>query len=63
MEVARLLHKCGMLAKRTDEKRLAVKYVPKVGSIQSYALSRVYFGRSTSFAGEPFFTVHDGGQP
>lgn len=62
-QIAKVLNDRGLLAKRTDAKRLAVRYVPKVGHIQAYALSRTHFGRSTSTAGESPFTVHDGGRP
>jgi hypothetical protein len=62
-QIAKILNDRGLLAKRGSATRLAVGYVPKVGHFQAYALPRAHFGRSTSAAGEPFFTVHDGGQP
>jgi PAS domain-containing protein len=61
-QISRVLNDRGLLAKRTDAKRLAVRYVPKVGYVQAYALSRAHFGRSTNVAGESPFTVHDGGR-
>jgi hypothetical protein len=60
--IAKALNERGLLAKRGSTTRLAVGYVPKVGYIQAYALSRTHFGRSTSTAGESPFTVHDGGR-
>jgi hypothetical protein len=62
-QIAKVLNDRGLLAKRTDAKRLAVRYVPKVGYVQAYALSRAHFGRSANAAGEAPFTVHDGGRP
>ncbi|KJB91507.1 DNA primase [Skermanella aerolata KACC 11604] len=62
-QIAKVLNDRGLLAKRTDAKRLAVRYVPKIGHVQVYALSRAHFGRSTNAAGEAPFTVYDGGRP
>jgi hypothetical protein len=59
VEIARVLDQQGLLAKRESERRLAVRYVPKVGKVQCYALSRAEFGLGA--ADEARFTVHDGG--
>jgi len=58
-----VLNDRGLLSKRTNEKRLAVKYVPDVGHVQCYALQRAVFGRpdeSNKQSGKPAFTVHEG---
>jgi hypothetical protein len=59
VEIARLLDKRGLLAKRTDAKRLTVKYIPKQGGVQAYALSRSHFGHSSSTLGDTFNSVQD----
>ena len=41
--------------------RLTVRYVPKVGHVQCYALRRDAFGRSDREE-EPEFTVYQGGR-
>jgi hypothetical protein len=45
-EVASILARRGLLAKRTETDRLYVRFVPKVGRVEAYALSRSQFGRS-----------------
>jgi hypothetical protein len=59
-EIARILDKRGLIATRGRE-RLAVRYVPKVGHVQCYALRRDAFGRSDREE-EPEFTVYQGGR-
>jgi hypothetical protein len=59
-EIARILDERELLA--THERgRLTVRYVPKVGHVQCYALRRAAFGRSDREQ-EPEFTVYQGGR-
>jgi hypothetical protein len=62
-EVASILSRRGFIAKRTEADRLYVRFVPKVGRIEAYALSRSQFGRSNHVT-EPgsSFSVHQGGR-
>jgi Domain of unknown function (DUF927)/Toprim domain len=60
-QIARLLNEKGYLAKRDSAKRLAVRYVPRVGKSQCYALSRERFGWG-SVEEEPELTVVQGGR-
>jgi hypothetical protein len=59
-EIARLLDQRGLLAAR-ERQRLALRYVPKIGHVQNYALRRSEFGRLDR-AKEHEFTVRDGGR-
>ena len=59
--IIKALNERGSLSKRTNEKRLAVKYVPNVGHVQCYALRRAVFGRPDE-SNEPALTVHKGGR-
>jgi hypothetical protein len=43
--LAQALWDRGFLSQRRDERRIAVKYVPQIGHVQSYALKREHFGR------------------
>ena len=45
--LARVLDERGLLTRRTDAKRLAVRYVPKLGKGSWYALCRTAFGRTS----------------
>jgi hypothetical protein len=63
--VAELLDRRGLLARRHDAKRRAVRWVPRVGRVDCYALRRDAFGRRDAVAepaDEPVFTVHEGGR-
>jgi phage/plasmid primase-like uncharacterized protein len=60
-QIARVLDERGYLAKRDSAKRLAVRYVPKVGKSQCYALSKERFGWG-SVEEEPELTVVQGGR-
>ncbi|MGI3900537.1 MAG: DUF927 domain-containing protein [Janthinobacterium lividum] len=44
--IVKNLSDAGMIAKTKDPKHLYVSYVPKVGPVKAYALSRAEFGRS-----------------
>jgi len=44
-EVASILARRGLIAKRTEADRLYLRFVPKVGRVEAYALSRSHFGR------------------
>ena len=57
LHLARLLADRSMLARR-DKDRFTVRYVPKIGHVQCYALRRCDFGRTAA----PAFTVHEGGR-
>jgi hypothetical protein len=61
-QVASILNRREMLAKRTEADRFYVRYIPKVGRIDSYALRRSEFGRSESAWDTETFTVHAGGR-
>jgi hypothetical protein len=56
-QVAAILNRHGLLAKRTEADRLYVRYIPKVGRIESYALHRSEFGRSTRASDTGAFTA------
>jgi phage/plasmid primase-like uncharacterized protein len=58
-QIARVLDEKGYLAKRDSTKRLAIRYVPKVGKTQCYALSKKRFGWGSDE--EPEVTVVHGG--
>ena len=45
-QVAPILHRRGLIARRTEGDCLYVRFVPKVGKVQAYALSRAQFARS-----------------
>jgi hypothetical protein len=49
-EIGRILDETGLLSRRGSDKRRAVKYVPKVGAIQAYALRRAEVGRPEAIA-------------
>ena len=55
--LARVLDGRGLLARRADERRLAIRYINGIGKGSWYALSRAEFGRST--ADTRGFTVHE----
>jgi hypothetical protein len=44
--IARVLLNRGLIAKRPSDKRIAVRYVPKFGHVNCYALRRELFGRN-----------------
>jgi hypothetical protein len=58
--LARALDDRGLLTRRTDAKRLAVRYVAGLGRGSWYALCRKAFGRRSE--PEPAFKVHEGGR-
>jgi hypothetical protein len=60
-QIARFLDEKGYLGKRESQKRLAVRYVPKVGKCQCYALSKERFGWGSDEE-EPELTVVQGGR-
>jgi hypothetical protein len=63
-EAASILARRGLIAKRTEADRLYVRFVPKVGRVEAYALSRSHFGRCSD-ATDPDTTlnvVHQGGR-
>jgi len=59
-EIARILDQRGLLAEH-ETGRLTIRYVPRVGHVQCYALLRSVFGRSERVK-DPEFTVHEGGR-
>lgn len=62
--IAKALNGAKMLAKTKSERNFAIFWVPKVGALKAYALSRDHFGRGPG--GEPeqeeTFKVHAGGR-
>lgn len=60
IEIARALDRQGFIVKRKGERHLAVAYVPKVGKVAAYALSREEFGRAAR--PEPLIAVYAGGR-
>ncbi len=61
-ELAAALDEAGHLYKRDDAKRPYVRYVPKLGKVQAYALRRPTYGRSGFVADQDQFRVYDGGR-
>jgi hypothetical protein len=59
-EIARILGERGLLAAH-ERGRVTVRYVPKGGHVQCYALRRDAFGRSDREK-EAEFTVYQGGR-
>jgi hypothetical protein len=49
-QIAGLLQRRGHLSRRGDQKRIAIRYVPKIGHIDCYALKRKVFGRTDAIA-------------
>ena len=60
IEIGRALDAQGYIAKTKDADCYFVSFVPKIGKIKAYALSRSAFGRTTRE--EPAFAVHSGGR-
>ena len=60
LEIGRALDAQALIAKRKAADCYFVKFVPKVGPMKAYALSRAAFGRSGK--DEPAFAVHAGGR-
>jgi hypothetical protein len=60
-EIAQALDSRGLLARRQDTRRIAIRRVPRVGRIDAYALRRDAFGH-TGVGAEPEFKVHEGGR-
>jgi putative DNA primase/helicase len=61
-QVASILDRRGMLAKRTEADRLYVRFIPKVGRIHAYALRRSDFGRSERSFDPDAQSGHEGGR-
>jgi phage/plasmid primase-like uncharacterized protein len=59
-QIGSLLHKRGLLAKKEPD-RFYIKYMPLVGRVAAYALSRREFGRTEQFT-EPSFSIYEGRQ-
>lgn len=53
-QVAKALIDRGLLVKRHDNQRATIRWVPKVGKIDAYALKRSEFGRDTSWRFDQF---------
>lgn len=60
VEVARALDRQGFIVKRKGDRHLAVAYVPKLGKLMAYALSREEFGRIARRG--PLFGIDAGGR-
>jgi hypothetical protein len=61
-EIAQALDQRDLLARRPNNRRIAVRRIPGIGRIDAYALCRDQFGRDSSDI-EPDFKVHQGGRP
>lgn len=57
IEIGRALSHQGLIVKRHSNDCFYVSYIPKVGKVKAYALSRGAFGRPSQ---EPRFEVHQG---
>jgi len=57
-QIASILDRRGMLAKRTEADRLYVRFIPKVGRVHAYALRRTEFGRSDQISDPDALKVH-----
>jgi hypothetical protein len=62
MEIAKALNAQGLIAKRHETGCFYVSYVPKVGKVKAYALSRSGFGRTGKNDDPEAFKVHQGGR-
>jgi hypothetical protein len=60
-EIAQALDSRGLLARRQDARRIAIRRIPRVGRIDAYALRRDEFGHIAAGA-EPELKVHEGGR-
>ena len=61
-QIVRVLDERGYLARRQDERRAAVRWIPNIGAMNAYALTRQAFGRSTRLS-EPDLAPIPGGRP
>jgi putative DNA primase/helicase len=61
-EIGAILARRELLAARPESDRYTVRWVPKVGKIPAYALSRSEFGRSDHKADPAALTLHQGGR-
>jgi|GEM_PF-2239626 len=52
-QIVKALSDRDLLAKRTDTKRVSVRYVPQIGRIDAYALKRQEFGRQSAWQSMP----------
>ena len=59
-QVAAIIDRHGLLAKRTEADRLYVRFVPKIGRVAAYALRRSEFGRSDQTVDPDAYAVHQG---
>jgi hypothetical protein len=59
-QVAAIIDRQGLLAKRPEADRLYVRFVPKIGRIAAYALRRSDFGRSDQTVDPDAYAVHQG---
>jgi hypothetical protein len=56
-----ILEQRGLLTRREDKYRRHVRYVPRVGKVEAYALKRSEFGRTSLKHDADNFRVHEGG--
>ncbi|MDP4024441.1 DUF927 domain-containing protein [Methylobacterium sp. NEAU 140] len=63
-EIARVLKTRGLICQTKSEKHLYIDYIPKIGSVKAYALSRSEFGHTgrDNPLEPPVFKVHEGGR-
>jgi putative DNA primase/helicase len=60
--IAETLDRCSLLTRREDQYRRHVRYVPKIGKVEAYALKRSEFGRTGLKHDAANFRVHEAGQ-
>ena len=61
-QIVRVLDERGYLARRQDERRAAVRWIPNIGAMNAYALTRQAFGHSIRLS-EPDLALIPGGRP
>jgi putative DNA primase/helicase len=61
-EIGAVLGRRGLLAVKPAEDRFCVRWVPNIGRVAAYALSREEFGRSTATKDPDTFMVYGGGR-
>jgi hypothetical protein len=61
-QIGKILDEQGLLASRTQSDRFTVAWVPQIGKMSAYALSRKAFGRCENDTDPGNLTVHEGRQ-
>jgi phage/plasmid primase-like uncharacterized protein len=63
VEIGALLHRRGALAKTKSDRHFSIGWVPQIGPLSAYALSRHHFGRTASDHEPEAFKSYAGGRP